>query len=95
MTKATNCCNGDMGCQICMVISAAMGNPGTVCCPGVAGRGAQGISDQIAQAIGAAIGAMFGSLKPELIKAGVFILGLALFIAAWMILLHPGEVSSA
>lgn len=88
-----DCCKGDFGCEVCMNISAAMGNPGTICCPGVAAEGAQGASQDVQQAIasafGSAISSLFNSLKPEFIKVGVFLLGLALFLVGWWILLHP------
>lgn len=90
-----DCCAGDFWCHVCMNMTGAIGNPGTICCPGVAGAGvqgtAQGIGAQIAAILGGWLQGTIGTLKQEAIKVGVFVLGLVLFILAWWILLRGGN----
>lgn len=79
-----DCCGGDFWCQVWVNMVGPAG------CPAVSQAAGQAVGGQIAQGLNAWLQQIANQLKPELIKVGIFVLGLALFLFAWYILLHPG-----
>jgi len=82
-SSSSDCCNGDFWCQVWVNMVGPTG------CPAVQAAAGQAVGGQIAQGLSAWLQSIVTQLKPELIKVGIFILGLALFLFAWYILLHP------
>lgn len=79
-----DCCNGDIGCQVCVNLAGSIGGSSSLCCsPNIGGVAANGITDSISNSLLTPIETFVSGALP---KVGLFILALIMVIIGVVIL---------
>lgn len=82
-SSSGDCCNGDLGCQICVNMAGAIGGSSSLCCSNVGSTVTSGVANSIGNSLLTPVETFLSGALP---KVGLFVLALVMVIIGVVVL---------